>query len=217
VEVGDVLRLAPGRQAPPRNLDDYELVALETKAKNYRHSSKTATGLAEVSGVNFNYKGMGTKPYLDKSFAVGLVYRGTLSAVAAAGIKQDRHLSIAQLQSVAPPANPDKGVGKYDSGLHGGFLWRDTLVQAWTEIARKLGVSVLEVQGAVNNRWLGDEDDSDDYVEWYERFIKGYDEVAERMGFTQNDDKNWELDISPAEFTLSEVALAGNIGGIVRE
>ncbi len=68
---------------------------------------------------------------------------------------------------------------KFHTGLHGGFYWRDTLVQAWMNLAPCLGVDTIEIQGAEMNRW------NDGYR--IANLLLGYDKVAERMGFESNE------------------------------
>lgn len=194
VKLEDVLNLATDRTAPPRNLGDYRLAPIV--AKVYRHSSLPGGSyVTEPYGIEFDYKGKGQPPYLDSSFAVGLVYRDRLSAVAAAHHTPEGHLRIVQIQSVAPPAKAPKD--KYASGLHGGFLWRDTLVETWIGIANELGVSHVEILGGMNNKWR---DDTGLYAQRDAGLIAGYDRVAKRMGFTFDEESsNWSRYLSPPE------------------
>lgn len=190
VELGDVLELAPDRAKPPKSMDKYRLVPLNIEYGQYTNSAMAAAmRIEDVAGVRFNYNGDNRPPWLDTSYAIGLVYDGTLSAVAGAHTTKEGHLRISQLQCVAPPPDPKKGIDKYSSGLHAGFLWRPTLVRAWIQLAEELGISTVEILGAVNNPYSNRSEN-------LERFLIGYDKVAEDMGFTKNEDGNWELSIA---------------------
>lgn len=213
MELPGIIHLEEGRKKPPRNIGRYNLVALE--AADYTHSRYAAhEDLRSVKreGVEFNCYGEGSKPWLDTGFAIGLVYEGTASAVASAFVTYDRTLRISQIQAIAAPPDPSDEKSKYKSGLHGGFLWRDTLVQAWIEVAREIGVSTVEIEGAANNQWLDQKDGQDDRteLEWQQQFFDGYDRVAERMGFSYNEQtRNWQLDLAetPDAAPVAEQAL----------
>lgn len=185
VNMTDILRLIPGRSIP-KNMDAYRLVPI-VSGRNYSSTIETAGQSCLIpDGVTTNYHGVGGRPYLDASLAIGLVYKDTLAAVAAAGVNDRGRLSIVQLQDVTLKTPDDSPRARFKSGLHNGFFWRDTLVQAWLGIAAELGINDVEVQSAKNNRWHSRQMD--------ERLVSGYDKVAERMGFIKNDEtNNWDL------------------------
>lgn len=190
LNIEDVLRMQPGRKIP-KNLGDYRLIAI-TSTRKMSHSSLSAGSTVTIEdGVECNY-GFNGKPYLDSGYAIGLVYRDALAAVAGAHIAEDGQLRVVQIQAVDTRAGDPKQ--KFKTGLHSGFYWRDTLVQAWMNLAPQLGVEEVEIQYSENNFWFNETR--------RDRFVTGYDAVAQRMGFAQRiDSKNWvhRLGINEAE------------------
>jgi hypothetical protein len=184
----DLLQLEPGRKAPPKNLGDYALIALTAKGDLNSESSTGYHDWETAAEVHYNYGINNGRPYLDSGAAIALVYRGTVSAIGGAKITPEGHLQIVQLQGVNKDASdPQK---KYKTGLHGGFYWRDTLVEAWASIARSLDVSVVEIQAAVNSKWSSPTRDT--------ALREGYDTVAARMGFIADPDThNWQRFLEP--------------------
>ncbi len=205
IDLDEVLHLQTDRAKPPRNLGDYKLAPLRTKT--YRHSSlPTASWVEQPYGIEFSYRGKkDAPPYLDSSFAIGLCYKDRLSAVAAAHLTPEGALRIVQLQSVSPPVkNPETKpavstaqqitlANKYESGLHGGFLWRQTLVQSWIKLAGELGIPTVEIQGWKNNKWR-EPAAGEDRAEIQRRLWTSHDGVAESMGFVFDPaSNNWIL------------------------
>lgn len=202
MELSEVLELAPDRTKPPKSLDRYRLAPLKIEHSQYTNSAVTAASrIDDVPGVKFDYNGNNIPPWLDTSFAIGLAYEGTLSAVASAHTTPEGYLRIAQIQAVAPPPDQEKGIDKFSSGLHGGFLWRHTLVRAWLQLAQQLGVKKVEILAASNNEWANSNQPKN-----HKRFLAGYDQVAQDLGFTKNDNGNWELPVD------SELAAIRSIG-----
>jgi hypothetical protein len=161
----------------------YEFISLE--AANYHHSSEEALyDVSAPSDVDYVYG----DPCLDSSFGIGLLYKGALSAIASAHITEQGNLRIVQLQGAPKPSHRPKA----NSGLHGDFFWRDSLVKAWMEVAKKLQVATIEIKSTLNNELI----DKYSELEEVERSLADYDQVAKRMGFTENKDRDWELDIS---------------------
>ncbi len=184
----------------PRKIELYKLVPLVPREYGSGRTTFNSTcyNCADVEGVAFNFIGTGGRPFLDTAVAIGLAYNGTLTAVAGAYITQENKLRIEQLQSVnAKSNNPDTEAdgpkAKYKTGLHGGFRWRDTLVQAWMGIAYQLGVDTVEIQSAQNNGYSGQLEDNN-------HLGIAYDETAIRMGFSQViETHNWQVPvINPA-------------------
>lgn len=176
LSLDDVLVLAEDRVAPPQNMADYCLVPVVALDAEQPSLIGAGSNVAVPEGVETNYQINGGLPYLDTGLAVGLVYRDELCALAGGCITPDSELYIMQLQAVTNKAGDARL--KYKSGLHNGFYWRDTLVEAWDRIARRLQLGELRLQSAAHNAWANPEKAG------YERFVRGYDEVAERMGFT---------------------------------
>lgn len=174
LSIEEVIHLEPGRKVP-KNLDDYQFVPI-TSAAGSKSTIVAGSSLKIRPDVICNYGSIGGKPYLDCSYALGMTYRGTLAAVAGVHITDKGKLRIVQLQGVnADASHPKK---KYKTGLHGGFYWRDTMVQAWINMAENLSVGGVEIQGAEINSWLN--------PSRRPQLVKGYDKVAQRMGFIFN-------------------------------
>lgn len=199
LDLSDLLHLQPGRK-PPKNLSEYSLAPITSKTDIL--SDRLPGGKIKIpDGVACQYGSEGGLPVLDTSSAIGLVYRDTLVAVAGAYITDDGNLEIAQLQCVTKDASDPKK--KYRTGLHGGFYWRDTLVQAWMEIAAILEADTLSIQGAENNRWISRERRM--------HLVKGYDMVAKRMGFTYHHGTgNWHIQLRP-EATSEATSIQENL------
>lgn len=203
IKLADILELAPGRTKPPRSMGRYRLVPLKIGSSRFKNSAAIgAMHAEEMPGVRFDYNGEKMSPWLDTSIAIGLVYEGTLSAVAGAHTTQDGHLRIKQIQCVAPPPDSERGIDKYSSGLHAGFLWRPTLVRAWLRIAEELDISTVEILGARNNIYSNQPGG-------LKRLLAGYDRVATDMGFTKNEAGNWELAVD------SDLNFAKLLGGAI--
>jgi hypothetical protein len=129
-----------------------------------------------------------TRPYLDTGFAIGLVRGDWLIAVAGAGLTDEGQLKIIQLQDVTGDEGkntPENPKGQFKTGLHDGFLWRNTLVEAWNELARRSGVAdEIIVQSAANSTYDRIQKpiktgDGTTIPQGYE----GYDTVADQQGF----------------------------------
>lgn len=131
---------------------------------------------------------LGLNVFVDSRFGLGLDYRQKIIAVASAGVTYDGNLLINQLQA-APGTNRERGREGWErfnqSGLNHGYLWRHSLVKAWTHIAEDIGCPAVIVQSYQNSR--------EPVVR--ERGKKGYDDVANDLGFRQTDDKNWRLNL----------------------
>ncbi len=121
--------------------------------------------------------------FLDSRFAIGLDYMQGVIAIAAAGVDHKNNLFINQIQasSLIHRRGGDNWQKFNESGLNHGFKWRRSLVNAWAQIAMKVGCSAVVIQSHENNKW--------DVVK--RRGKKAYDDVASDLGFDQQDDKNW--------------------------
>lgn len=126
------------------------------------------------------------RPCLDTAQAIGLVFDDSLIAVAGAGVDLEGRLRVQQLQDVTG-VNKGQGSDYYKTGLHNGFLWRDTLVRAWEELGGIIGVETAVVQSHQNNKY--DIVQRDGY--------NAYDAVAQRLGYYQDSEsKDWIKTIS---------------------
>jgi hypothetical protein len=181
IDIKDVLMLQPNRNIP-KNIGNYRLVPITSVEENIHSSKPAEIGIKLPGDVRCNFREPGGTPWLDSSLGIGLAYKDELRALAAGGLAPDGHLNIVQLQVVDFKASDPKL--KYKSGLHNGFFWRDTLVMTWMKIAEAVDVGSVEIQGAVNNRWVSDSR--------LNVLMQGYDGVAERMGFALNNaTNNW--------------------------
>ncbi len=189
INLEDVARLQPGRKLP-KNIKDYDLISIVNKGTPIHSSTFSGNYIKLPEGVTTNYRPENSIPYVDTSYAIGLVYRGILTALAAAHTGVNGQLNIMQIQAVDSRASkPEK---KFETGLHGGFYWRDTLVQAWIQIAQELEIGVVEIQAARNSRWMN--------TEKAEQLSAGYDEVAQRMGFEKSRfSGNWTINVSSSD------------------
>ncbi len=188
----------------PRSLGRYCLVPVMHNRSGRSSQFPAMTFCKVPEGVKLNYGVEGEKPWLDAGLAVGLVYDGELSAVASACVTDDNRLKIVQLQGVtAKASSPDKKT-RLRSGLHGGFQWRDTLVQTWIGIAKELGIDSIEIQGADNNRWLTSDKQ--------QAFEQGYDQVAARMGFVRDETTgNWLMNLTDQKAHMSpDASISGS-------
>ena len=172
----DILQLPEGGKIP-KGLGNYSLVGL---AGHYSDRSHYAArdDIECVTGEKpkYHYTCEDGVPYLDTGLALGLVYKGTLSAVAGAGVTHETgRLMIAQLQNVNFDLNAqgDKNAQR-KNGLWRGFLWRHTLVQGWIAIAEQLDLEKIFMQCGENNRWKP-----------IRRHPERYNTVARDMGFTR--------------------------------
>jgi len=140
------LAVIPAGQRVPRSLSKFRLVPLTRKPGALSSDDSlyyTAYSYVLPDGVRATYGDTG-KPYLDTGTVIGLVYGDWLVAVAGAGLDVDGKLKIIQLQDVtgaAGKSTPEDPKARFKTGLHDGFMWRDTLVNAWCEIARRTGVT----------------------------------------------------------------------------
>lgn len=189
IDVSSIVHLLPGRDMP-KSIGDYRLVPITSTnvSASTIDSTGQRCGWRPHDDVVSNYRGFGGKPFLDASLAIGLVYRDVIAAVAAAGIDNRGRLKIVQIQDITKK-DPDDPRSRFKSGLHGGFYWRDTLVEAWMSVARELGIQEVEIQSAKNNQW----NRSHDYPR-KQQLKTAYDTLAERMGcILSQETANWRV------------------------
>jgi len=121
-------------------------------------------------------------PYIDGHIGVGLTYQDRLVALCFGMASTDGPL-VTQIQDVSSKWNHDvvdpttvdvetdgeeepikKGLptGKYESGLHSGIDWKQTLLQTWHHVVPTFlhecgiyeNIAPTHVQSAINNYWL---------------------------------------------------------------
>jgi hypothetical protein len=112
-------------------------------------------------------------PYLDSGLAIGLVFQDKLRAFGGAHMEGSDRLKIVQLQGWLGDLTGSKA--RFRSGLYGGFSWRGTLVNAWQALAPVLGANSIGIVSAILNSWSSGDN--------YPSMLKGYDAVAQNMGF----------------------------------
>jgi hypothetical protein len=187
IDFAEIIQAVGGTEKAIANSHHYGLLGIE--ALNYIHSSKEPRGskapLILPNDVDYPFG----KPHLDAGFGIGLTYKDNLCAISSAYITDEGNLRIVQLQGSPKPGNRNNR-GK--SGLYGGFKWRDALVLAWIDVARGLGADKIEIQSAYNYPLV----DEHYEPEVFERFLAIYDKVAMHMGFKQNLERDWELDLT---------------------
>ena len=179
-----------------RQLPNFSLQPVRVKETGFPNTLKFGGyGVPVDPTIRVRYGQEGHAPYLDTPMAVGLVHKDTLAAIAGAGIDtKTNSLRITQLQAVNTAHDPTDPKAKYKTGLHSGLMWRDTLVQAWKEIAADIGIQQIEIQSWLDNDWLYVEDSNSDPERPKEEdpLYLSYDAVAQRMGFTEDPTtKHW--------------------------
>ncbi|MEX1995154.1 MAG: hypothetical protein WD887_00040 [Candidatus Saccharimonadales bacterium] len=189
----DLVVPIPGRQLPDSFVDyslapimpidsDVEAVRSDTSYA-ITYDFRLPPGISPASGYRSSY--------LDTGLAIGLVFRSHVVGIAGAAVQPtavNHRLNIKQIQGweFKPLSREDYK----ESGLYGGFLWRHTLVAAWTALALKHGLEGVAIQSAVNNRSAHPSGPS------FPRYLERYDRVAIDMGFQfEPETGNFVLDI----------------------
>ncbi|MGB4759052.1 MAG: hypothetical protein WBP26_03260 [Candidatus Saccharimonadales bacterium] len=187
----------PMPDQPSKPLQDYGFVALRLSAElGHQFDSEGHFGFVEdfPEGVTF-YPGQAwNRVFFDAGTAIGLTHQSRLLAVGAAGINMSGDLLIKQLQDVTGVRrfvrDPDGGSHRvrnkeyYRTGLHSGFLWRDTLVRAWRHVAEmQPSKPFVHLRSNENSPWPN-VIDAGGY---------GYDDVAQRNGGVRYGRRNWVL------------------------
>lgn len=194
LDIDELFVIQPGRK-PPRSLQQFRLIPIVASRRGVRTSlTGTASHVKVPPDIRTTYHSPGGKPYLDTSLAIGLVRGDWLVAIAGGGLDGYGQLKIVQIQDVSG-TNSEDATGdprqRFRTGLHDGFLWRDTLVNAWEEIGRNMRVSDrLVIQGGKNNEW---------FTINRHPHHPAYDGVAERMGFEKGPDGNWTRPIADVQ------------------
>ncbi len=197
VDLASVLHLAKDRTKPPRTIGRYQLVPITGHYPTVKTILSAGSAVSLPPGITCNYRVPGGPPYLDTAQAVGFVYDETIVAVASAGISGNG-LKVTQLQATIQKGLPAKD--RFATGLHSGILWRDTLVEAWCDIGRQLGIGSITIQGAANNQWSTIRGSAPLYIGGDPRLARTdlYDDVAERMGFHSTGKGDWQKIIDKA-------------------
>jgi hypothetical protein len=152
-------------------------------------------------GTTLKWGGSNEKPWLDTSLAIGLRYKHELVAIAGLCQTLAGRCSVTQLQGV--PNQPERIISKpprkpYETGLHGGFLWRHTLANGAIAVAKAMDFPTIEIQGSTNNMWLNGqaeipERNYETHKMQVQQLYLGYDQVAADLNFIKQPDDNWAL------------------------
>ncbi|HEX8762506.1 MAG TPA: hypothetical protein VF733_01990 [Candidatus Saccharimonadales bacterium] len=206
-DIHDLAITQPGSELPDCMSESYRFVALEMVPASI---NGRPTSVCEIpDGIESNYKTAGGTPFLDGTYAIGLVYNDILGAVGAAKINfRATGFMITQLQGVntGDPHTKSRYQGSVRGGLMNGLAWRDTLVRSWEYASRQIeGLTQIEIQGAANNDWKlmpSSEKPANQDTKAAnkkrqrrvppERLVKHYDNVAERMSYVYDPEtRNW--------------------------
>ena len=192
LDVGSLAVMQANRKRP-RSLDLFHFAPLRGISPLRRSLVAMGYNVAMPEGVcgtyvHGGYRGNEGRPYVDTQCGIGLVRDDWLVAVASAGQKDERTLQLVQLQDVSSTGS-DSGAPKkahHRTGLHDGFLWRDTLVTAWEATAREIGYDTMLITAGQNNLHAAINNQA---------FCPGYDGVAERMGYQRQLDGDWSKEL----------------------
>jgi hypothetical protein len=170
----------PGRQLP-KDLSKYAFTAVMPKETDI---AKVRSDIGFPITYDFRISsGIMPAPtprvlYMDTGLAIGLVHKDFVIGIAGASLDNTNprsRLTVKQIQSWG--VKPESRDAYKDSGLHGGFLWRHTMVRAWAQLAINNGIQEIAIQGASNNSSAHPSGPS------FPRFLNRYDQVAQDLGF----------------------------------
>jgi hypothetical protein len=130
-----------------------------------------------------------SRQYLDASFGIALAYRlepawkARLVCYSAAGVSRySGAIFIAQLQGQLP----HKMSHLYQDALRAGFWWTDTLVEAWTEVARKIGATGVQLVPSDEIDWMAETN-----PELNAKIAAKYDQTARRLRLAKGETGAW--------------------------
>ncbi|HZM64632.1 MAG TPA: hypothetical protein VFB59_05850 [Candidatus Saccharimonadales bacterium] len=152
------------------------------------------------------------KTFLQTACAIGLSYENEVQGIAA-GCVVPGGVAVRQIQGTVGPHS----AGHY----YGRFAWQDPLVRGWIDIAGKLGAQQISILGSKNSQWALDagfprlqkelhkagkpvpkrktdltpEQTIEATAKGIAALAKNYDDVADRLRFTEQSDGNWYLDL----------------------
>lgn len=194
--LGDELVLVPGRNKP-RNIADFELVAVTGSADGWAPEGVYGMTVHAPDGLSCDFddlvKVKESSFFADAPANICLIYRGKVIAVAGALAQDEATLRVVQLQGLVSKSLSHKE--RMKSGLHSGFMWRETLLSAWSSVALQAGFVALEVQGGKNNRW--NDPSRDEAVKL--AMERGYDKVAKGLGMQLTAEGNWRKDLKMSD------------------
>jgi hypothetical protein len=181
----ELLALQPERDIP-KSIGQYSLTLVKAKSPLIKVSAGCPgfNNMITTPGVRVRYDEVDGTPFLENKFAIGLVYRDTLAAVGGARLGNNENgFFVTQLQAV----NTAPGLKhRFATGLFAGFYWPDTLINTWSAAGEQLDLPNMTVQGASNNTWARGA-----HLMRLKRFIETYDHAAQRLGYIEDEDRNW--------------------------
>ena len=141
--------------------------------------------------------------FLDTPLAMGLMYKGKPNAAVSFFPNREWALAIHQMQGIRPvryiEEGDDSASGVYRfSGGARGLAVLDLgkfAVELGKEVARFFGFGRIGIRSASNNRWVREKKKDGTPHIALDRAREIYDETAARLGFRQNKDKDWYLDL----------------------
>ncbi|MBI5066387.1 hypothetical protein HZA97_09210 [Candidatus Woesearchaeota archaeon] len=130
--------------------------------------------------------------YLDAPVGICVLYKKIPNAFITFYSKNQETIFVPQIQGVRPHKISGEGLrnGRKSSRGLAVLDWRKLLIESIEEIGKKMNFQTIEIQSAHNNGWTKIDYRGDVKLP-LERGIQIYDKEAERMGFTQREDKNW--------------------------
>jgi hypothetical protein len=133
--------------------------------------------------------------YLDAPVGICLMYKDNPSALTSFMPETKDTLTIHQLQGIRPfrryYENEElKGKTISSRGTFG-IDWQKLLVTYAENLAKKIGFKRIGIQGGHNNLWIKPNRYAEKAHITLEEALKSYDEVAERIGYAQENNKNW--------------------------
>ncbi len=170
-------------EKPIHRMEAFSLIPVISTVGNQREIDiKAGYSVTLPHDVVSTYEGDDGTPYVDAAQAIGLTYDNRLIAIAGATVDVDGNILIVQIQDVSNVRKSKAGKAYYKTGLHNGLQWRDTLVRAWESVAEHVGANGVVIQSNGNNDWS----------KVREAGSRGYDDVAQRMGYVFDEtSKNW--------------------------
>lgn len=174
-------------EKPISQPEKFGFIAIKGKLINDNTMLQAQDSVQIPSNIRCTYRSKTryNRPYLDAGLGVGLTYDEHLIAVSSAGLDRKSSLKIVQIQDVTSVSKLLDGKKYYQTGLHNGLAWRETLVKSWELIAHNMGINKVVIQSNSNNHW-----------NLRDRTITGYDETAAKLGYTKQSHKrhkgNWE-------------------------
>jgi hypothetical protein len=184
LDLPEITVLQEGRNLP-KSIGSFSLLPIVASSPAANTLVPAGHSLEIPENVTTNYSPQHNNPFLDTQLGIGLVNKDNLLvAVASAGVEATS-IRIPQIQDVSGLTSR-RGVRdrkeRFKSGLHDGFLWRDTLVNAWEHVADQQNAESVIIVGGRNSTYP---------IVRKHGYHPGYDGVAERRDYEQMPTGNW--------------------------